>query len=54
MSLQPADSHARTIVNACLMRSTHAVELSRALSERGDAYLDALLHWDAPRHRKLV
>ena len=43
ISLRPADSHARTIVNACLMPSTHAVELSRALSERGEAYLDALL-----------
>jgi 3-hydroxyisobutyrate dehydrogenase-like beta-hydroxyacid dehydrogenase len=43
MSLQRADFPARTIVNACLLPSTQAIELARALFERGDAYLDALM-----------
>ena len=43
VSLQRTGSGTRTtVVNACLMRTTDALELSRALSERGNTYLDAL------------
>jgi len=42
-SLTRRESQSRTIINACLMGSTRAVELASALSGQGDRYLDALL-----------
>lgn len=42
LSLQRSGTGSRTVVNLCLMPSTTARELARALGERGDVYLDAL------------
>ena len=42
-TLPAADSAARTIVNACLVPSTRAVQLAHATAQRRDAYLDAIL-----------
>ena len=42
-SLRYADSRQRTILNACLIASTEAAELSQAVAQQGVSYLDALL-----------